>query len=96
MALLQLWNLQGQGLVSVGWFSLKLEEWILLGLMVTATCVYPRACTNISPPLPSSPLSVSKLTFCTRIPVFGLGLTLSTVAEPHLHLEWPFPNKVTS
>lgn len=83
------------GLLSVGWFFLRLEEGIILGLMVTDTCLFPGGSyKHLSIFAFISTVSVSKLLY--KDPSFGLGLTLSTVAEPCLHLEWPFPNTVTS
>ena len=87
MALSQLGNLQG-----LGWFFLRLEQGIVLGLVVIGTCLYPGAWTNISPSLPSSPLCQSPSLPFIQGSQSWVGLTVSTVAEPPLHLEWPFPN----
>lgn len=82
----------GLGLVSVGWFFLRLEQGIVLGLVVTGTCLLPWGLDkHLSIFAFISTLSVSKLTFYSRIPVLGWAHCVY-VAEP---LEWPFPNTVT-
>lgn len=80
----------GLGLVSV-------EQGIILGLVVTGTCLLPWGLgKHLSIFAFISTLSVSRLTFYSRIPVLGWAHCVYCSRAPApLHLEWPFPNTVT-
>lgn len=70
--------------MSVDWFFLRLEQGIVLGLVVTGTCLLPWGLDkHLSIFAFISTLSVSKLTFYSRIPVLGWAHRVYCSRAPH-------------